>query len=322
MSKIYKLSLDLKSGLLSELHSDIIFGHFCWRMKDFLGEEKLLEMLKLYLSGNPVFTISDCLFEKNNTLFFSRPFVIKKIDKKEKLTKKEKICNFLIHKTTKSVNLVNVEQFNDILAGKSIQIKKETSLPEFEYDLRVSAEIDRNKLSTKEGRLFSYAPKYIKKQKKEEKVNLALLVKVLDENKFDEFKCKEILKDVFEIGFGKKKSSGYGQFEIIDDFSEYNEIKEPENPNGFISLSHYLPSSSDSIVDGFYNVNVKYGKLGEELALDGNPFKKPIIFYTPGSCFKTDTIKEFYGRCTNSGEVIYRNEIVHYGFSFSIKMKY
>ena len=43
MAQIKKLKLKLKSGLLSELQSDTIFGHFAWRFKEEHGEEKLLE---------------------------------------------------------------------------------------------------------------------------------------------------------------------------------------------------------------------------------------------------------------------------------------
>ena len=73
MSSIYKLTLRQKSGLLSELQSDTIFGHFCWRLKEILGENSLKEFLLSYSNNDPVFTISDGHFEKEGVLFFSKP---------------------------------------------------------------------------------------------------------------------------------------------------------------------------------------------------------------------------------------------------------
>lgn len=318
MVPIKKLKLKLKSGLLSELQSDTIFGHFAWRFKEEHGEEKLTEFLGNFVSGNPVFTISDGFFEKEENIFFPKPLKLTP-PKFEIKNKKDRIKNFIKQKESKSRNLVTLDELNLYLNGKldefekSLAEKEAKDFPKFEENLRVSVEIDRETFQSKEHQLFSYNPKYL-----DEDTSIVVFVKILNDEKWNEYNCEEILKAVFEIGYGKKKSSGYGHFEVIgiSDFEKFNEL---EKGNGFISLSHYLPSNNDKITNAYYDLNVKYGKFGEEYGKSKNPFKKPIIFLTAGSCFLTDNKSEFYGRCTDESEIsAYFPNTIQNGIAFSL----
>ncbi len=327
MANIKKLKLKLKSGLLTELQSDTIFGHFAWRFKEYHGEEKLAEFLDYFVKGNPIFTISDGLFEKNNEMFFPMPLklVPPEFDFE---TKKDRIKHFISQKEKKSVKLITAKQLNYYLQGdlenfeKSFENSEIKKFPKFETDLRVHVEIDRQKFVAKEGQLFSENPKYLNNdpQKPEENIFISLLVKIIDKDKFDNLKCEEILKSVFELGYGKKKSSGYGQFEVWE-FEDFNSFKELPESNGFISLSHYLPASTDKIKDAFYQINTKYGKLGEDKSNSENPFKPAILLMEPGSCFVTDKKSNFYGRAVNNLEN-QKPEIVHNGIAFTLKCKF
>ncbi len=323
MSKIYKLSLIPKSGLLTDLQSDTIFGHLCWRLKDKYSEEKLAEFLRFYNDGNPIFTVSNSLFEKGDEIFFPKPFLpIKKEKLNENDSKRNKVIKFIDYKKNKKVKYLTLKQFNEILNYKNIEFDdNDFESIGFENELRVSVEIDRNTFSSKEGQLFSYSPKYIKdKNKEKDKANLCVFIKVIDEKNYEIYDCENLMKDVFELGFGKKKSSGYGEMEIKS-FNIFEKFDEPDNANAFINLSNYLPSENDKIIDAYYDINVKYGKLGEEYALSSNPFKKPIIFLTPGSCFKTNVKKEFYGRCTKNGEISSIEHVIQNGIAFTLNFK-
>jgi len=323
MAQIKKLTLKLKSGLLSDLQSDTVMGHFCWRLKDSLEEKKLEEFIKLYLHDNPVFTISNGLLEKNGELFFPKPFqYIKKFENKLG-NKKDRIIEFLINKELKSVELLTIKQFNLAINGKVEElyenlINDEIERPKFESDLKVSVEIDRNSLSAREGQLFSNNPKFL-----DENTRVVFLVKIIDEISFKDFKCADILKDVFEIGFGRKKSSGFGQFEIVDDLKIFDKIEEPkEGSNAFITLGNYLPSADDGInQDCNYDFIVKYGRLSEEKSLSKNPFKKPLVMFTPGSVFNTGKIKDYYGKVTQHGDISeYDLDAVQFGMPFTLKV--
>jgi len=316
MARIKKIKLRLKSGLLSELHSDMIFGHFAWRFKERFADKKLEEFLNLFVNGEPIFTVSDGFFEKDNEVFFPKPLKLTpaKFSAKDK---KDRIVQFLKQKESKSRKFITLNELNLYLNGNLNEFEKSLeeqyiNPPQFVSDLRVSVEIDRETFQSKEGQLFPYHPKFL-----DNNTFISIFVKVFDENKWDEYKCEDVFNDVFEIGYGKKKSSGYGEFEVLGGFEEYQGFQEPQESNGFISLSHYLPANSDEIQDAYYEMNVKYGKFGEELSVSQNPFKPPIILLAPGSCFMTSKRKDFYGRVIK-GVSDYLPKTIHNGFAFSL----
>jgi len=334
MSTIKKLKLKLKSGLLSELQSDTIFGHFAWRFKDEHGEEKLEEFLELFVNGNPVFTISDGLFEKrfwdkekkkiiDEKIYFPKPLKLTP-PKFGNMSKQERIINFIKQKESKSRKLITLDELNLYLSGrleefeKSLEESKIKDYPKFEDELRVSVEIDRQTFQSKDGQLFSYNPKYL-----DNDTFIVIFIKILNTKKWDDDKCEKILKSVFEIGYGKKKSSGYGQFEIIGNFEDFKGFNGQEDSNGFVSLSQYLPADKDKITNAYYDINVKYGKFGEEKSNSQNPFKPPMLFMKPGSCFETDIDipKDFYGRALK-GFVDYQPKAVHNGIAFTLRCKF
>lgn len=320
MTKIKKLKLKLKSGLLSELQSDTIFGHFAWRLKEELGDEKINEFLDYYINNNPIFTISDGFFEKNDEVFFPKPFKLTPPEFNVK-SKKERIVGFIEQKEAKSRKLIKVKQLNYYLEGnlsgfeKSILENRNNEYPGFIDDLRVHVEIDREKFSSKDGQLFTEKPKYL-----DDDTFLVVLVKIINNEIYDEYNCDEILRTVFEIGYGKKKSAGYGHFEVIE-FTDYDKISEPENSNGFISLSHYLPSNNDEIDDAYYQINVKYGKFGEDKSKSQNPFKPGMLFMCPGSCFITKRKSEFYGRAVSNFNDYLPNALQN-GIAFTLKCNF
>jgi CRISPR-associated protein Csm4 len=324
--KTYILPLKQKSGLLSELQSDTIYGHFCWRLKERHGVGKLTEFISLYKNGKPVFILSDGLLQVNGEIRFPRPYIFSKPEIKE--TKEEKVLEFVKSKLNKERNYLTIGELNDFLKSGKVEIEEMSELvnskderkkkrPITSEALRVSVQIDRSSFGSSEGRLFSYNPKYTR-----EDVSYVVLIKVIDELAYKSYDCEDIIKDLFQLGFGKKKSSGYGQFEV-GDLSEFAELKEPEKSNAFIVLGNYLPSKSDSITPLGYDINTKYGKFGEELSLSENPFKNPIIFFKAGSCFKTLSQTNIYGRITEEKEISQVNNFaVQFGMPFTLNFNF
>jgi len=321
--KTYILTLKQKSGLLSPLQSDTIYGHFCWRLKELFDVDKLNEFISLYKNGNPVFLLSDGLLKVKNEIRFPRPFIFQKPETKE--NKVDKILEFVERKKSKERNYLTLSEINKFLSTGKIElevIKEENDTKKrkkgriIKESLRVSVQIDRNSYASAEGKLYSYNPIFSR-----DDVSFVVLLKILNEDKYNEFDCVNILKETFTIGFGKKKSSGYGQFEVLE-YEEFNEIIEPVEPNAFYVLGNYLPSNEDNVSHIGYDINTKYGKFGEELALSENPFKNPIVFLTAGSCFKTNKKKNFYGRVTIENEISERNNFaVQFGMPFSLNFK-
>lgn len=320
--KTYILPLKQKSGLLSELQSDTIYGHFCWRLKERLGEEKLTEFISLYKNGKPVFTLSDGLISVNGEIRFPRPYIFTKPEVKE--TKAEKVLEFVKRKSNKERSYVTIKELNAFLTSGKVTIedkddtvnakdKRKKKRPILSEALRVSVQIDRSTFGSSEGRLFSYNPVYTR-----EDVSYVLLMKVFDNASYKSYECESIIKDIFKVGFGKKKSSGYGQFEV-GEITEMNVFEEPKDSNAFMVLGNYLPAEVDKVTPIGYDIKTKYGKLGEEYSQSENPFKNPIVFLTSGSCFLTSNAKNYYGRVTQEGEISKSNNFaVQFGMPFTL----
>jgi CRISPR/Cas system CSM-associated protein Csm4 (group 5 of RAMP superfamily) len=60
-----------------------------------------------------------------------------------------------------------------------------------------------------------------------------------------------------------------------------------------MSLSYFIPDSS--LKSGYYNLFTKFGRLGGHYAISEIPFKNPLILMTPGSVFKIEEKKPYYG---------------------------
>lgn len=328
MSKIKILRLRQNSGLLTELQSDTVWGHFCWRLREKHGEQLLATFLNEYQEGNPVFTVSSSFFERDKTLYLFHPLIdTQSIDIPNK-TKVSKIDGFLKYKKLKSKKFLKLNAFNSFLQGNHLQNVETDNKNEPSYldSLRTSVEISRDTLTSKKSQLFSYSGKYVNEEfqdghKEQSCTNTVLFVKILNTEIFEAIKGAELIEDVFEVGFGKKKSSGFGAFNVLEPLEDFADFKEPEVSNGFITLGNYLPSEKDMLTDYYYDILVKYGKLGEELSLSANPFKKPLLMLTPGSVFFTDKKSEYYGRCTRVGEISDSfPQAVQCGYAFSLRV--
>lgn len=315
------LQVKPKSGLLSELQSDTIYGHFCWRLKERFGDEKLQRFINSYRDGSPVFLLSDGLLIEGNDIRFPIPYLFKKPETQKK--KSDKILEFVKRKNSKENKYISLDQLNQFLSSSTYEFrnnKKENradNRPLIEEQLRVSVQIDRRSLSSSEGKLFSYNPQFFR-----EDLSYGILVKILDEKAFADYECESLLKELFETGYGKKKSSGYGSFEVLA-FSPFDNIKEPDDADSFIVLGNYLPGDDDKVEPLGYELNTKYGKFGEQKSQSDNPFKNPMTLLTAGSCFKTsNSRREFYGRVTDESEISdYHREAVQFGCPYFLKFK-
>ena len=132
-----------------------------------------------------------------------------------------------------------------------------------------------------------------------------------------EKKVLSLFQDLSLTGYGKKKSVGKGAFEILGELESFNGFDDFEAANGYVSLSNFVPAKNDP-VQGFYNILVKYGKLGGDYTFCGKPFKKPLMMLTAGSTFFVkEEIKPFYGKVVENISPS-KPEVVHYGYAFAV----
>jgi CRISPR-associated protein Csm4 len=89
-----------------------------------------------------------------------------------------------------------------------------------------------------------------------------------------------------------------------------------ETANGFVTLSNFVPAPEDPL-QGFWSVLVKHGKLGEELAVSGNPFKQPLIMLEAGSAFYHAPCREYYGSLIEGLSDSFP-QAVHYAYALPV----
>lgn len=332
---IKKLSFVQKTGLLTDLHSDTIFGHFCWRLLHGEGIDTLRSFLEEFYSNNttPIFTVSNAFPGIKDKIFLPFPLLKLSYLKESNEAKKDYIVNFLKFKEFKKISSIPISDFNLLLSGNTSnfvdsildKIESQDESPSFVHDLRTRVKISRETFSSEEGLLFSQESRSISgthDQIKNGEIRWNVFIKVLNKEKFecDEFKCEKYLKEVFSLGFGKKKNIGYGEFVDIK-WDNFDSFEQPEaGSNGFITLGNYLPAAGDGLKNMRYKQFLKYPKLGEEFSKSDDPFKKPIVFFLPGSVFYTDKVGGYYGRCTNPGDISSSKvEVIQNGYAFSLR---
>jgi CRISPR-associated protein Csm4 len=131
-------------------------------------------------------------------------------------------------------------------------------------------------------------------------------------------KLLNLLVFVGKEGFGKRRSIGKGQFEVMppDDVSRIFEL---DKPNAFVSLSDFIPAKDDP-TDGTFRTFTKYGKLGGEYAASGQPFKRPLLMIAAGAVFKAEHVKPFYGKALESVAKV-DSHIIHPAFALAVPAK-
>lgn len=322
--KDYTIKLTLKSPIITPFQSDTLFGHICW-MIDYLkwdDKKRLEDFLALYNDkGKHPLLISNG-FPKD---YLPKP-IIKPISQKELTSifgKENRKENSYKIKTIKKKELIRKSDLLQIIKG------------------RISSEILFRKL----WKNFEEEEKKWEKRKKEvvyhntiNRVSNRVTIGLYEQEEtfyapdFNEFEIylktyyfnKDDLRRIFEFisigGFGRDKSTGKGKFEF--NIVEGTDLEGSDNPNGFMTLSSYIPHS-EAPTKGYYEILLKYGKLGGTFAMGSaevgnNPFKKPLIMFKAGSTFYDyDYDKsKIYGSLLKN--VHKKSKIRHYAYAFPL----
>lgn len=350
----YEWKISPKSSFLTEIESDILFGHFIWAMKYIEGEEFLKEKLNEYKNGNPPFIFS------NGFLNNEFPF-LKKI-------------NLSIEETKEFAKLLDGEnnkmnQKNVVLALKKLKKYKNVNREVFEELLGEITEKDlyidifkmkrdpmtlkkyEDDIMDKKSRFYAWTKGEIQRESKisiknimKNKINrlnngteqadgtsglfsdiekfynsnveITIFIKIRDDIKISQ--VKKYLNYIEDTGYGKKKNIGKGNFKTISFDKIGNIFGKINAPNGFMVLSNYIPIKQDfsEIISG--DIMTKRGKLGGDYSHFDKPFKKPIVMYKPGSLFKGE-VADVKGQALEN--IHYNKDIFQYGFGFCVGVK-
>ncbi len=323
----YELLIKPISSFITPFQSDIVFGHIIWAVSELDGEDKASEIIKEVKQKNPPFIISngfpEGMLPKINNIKNSEIF--KELSKSNDINSKpEKIKLMKFMKGQKKKGFVTKEEF-EMLRTKPIaamlSLNKDRTDEDISYAVSrygVKNTVNRLDGSTiftdSSGRevsgLYGMTETFYKS-------NISIYIKL--RNDFVKEDLLRYLEHIELTGYGKKKSSGKGRFEIIS-FEPVAWIdKEIEEANGYIILSNYVPEKNDYTQIIFADISTKRGKVSGGYAAEENVFKKPIVHYLAGAVFESDSPSEIKGKAIE--DIHHKKEIIQFMIPFTVEVK-
>lgn len=281
---LYKLTISPYSSFDYPVQSDTLFGAFCWSYKYLYGAEELENFLEICVNDKPPIIFSNMFFENMLPLPLNVLDYIKYNDNSRsfedyKKLKKLNENSFLPEKIFFETLVGNYD--NVMGSFQNVKIVKETQI----HTMVDRCVVDEDKIG---GNLYTTKNNYYNG-------NFNIYILCDDINKYI-----KVLKLMFELGIGSRKSTGKGAFKLVKCVEANYMFENKENANAFVSLSNFVPNKIDSTV-GAYNLIMKFSKLDREFVSSGKPFKKPLIMIQAGSCFlynvKVKEKMEYCGKC-------------------------
>ena len=307
----YRIRCKPRTVWLTPWQADTLFGQMCWAVLHEEGEKGLTEFLEPFMAGRPPFVLSNG-FPGD---LLPRPMLPPAPTQPR--PKVEAVAAMTAAKKEKSARLVSPEDFHRIRKGERPPVP-DPAPDGFRAQVELKNQINRITGTTTPpegeptGNLFSRTHLALPKGVDE----ISIYVGAGSEEGAN--RALALLRRVSEGGYGAKKSSGYGAFTVLD-MQPLPDWSAPlDGANGIVTLSNFVPAAGDP-VNGTYDTLVKYGKLGEELATAGTPFKFPVLMVQAGGVFRDSNPRPFYGRMVNG--VHPDSRIVQYGYALALPLR-
>jgi len=265
------------------------------------GEDELKGFLRLYDDRRPPLLLSNGFPGE----LLPNPLVpLPRIERS--LPLEEQRGNFRHHKQAKGSRYITLVEFNRAINGELVIPSPETESRE---TVRITLKNQLNRLTSgtdDEHPLYNFEEHYWP----EITVYLKVSPDFVD-------RTKTLLQYIADTGYGKRKSVGYGQIESML-FEPFDGFNQPQKANGFVTLSNFVPAANDAI-KGCWSMIVKYGRMGEEWALEDNAFKKPLLMLEAGSAFLDSHPRDYYGCLVKNLNPAY-HEAVQYALALPVPM--
>lgn len=286
----WRLRLRPRTPWATPLRSDSLFGAICWRWLE-LFPSTFESMLDAFREGvEPPFVLSDA---------WPGDFMPVPIHAKIRATPKK----------LRPPLYLTQESFRSLMRGDAA-IAPEALTDLIRPSARLQTAIDREFGSAADGQLFETATQRLDKSCD------FVSVYIRSEDHMEQLEA--CLKALAWTGFGKKSSSGLGEFEIAGVPEQCKWLDEVPCANAFVALNHFVPAPGDP-VEGRWRTHVTFPKFHANAV--ANVFKGSILMLTPGSVFQTneEPLRPWYG----SMIPVPRPEMpkaIHYGLCFPVPL--
>ncbi len=261
--KILRIRLVVHGYLVTPLVADTIFGHVVWGIARREGSEAASRFLSMYDEGDPPMVLSSAFPADHVPMPLLSPIPAEMAG----MT----LESYALLKGARKRRYVPVSLFLD---GKTITpgaiASTKATLPAGERTERLHNTVDRFGNGTlDEVGLFG----------KPEQWYSGASMDMYVQSTMDLSRVSQLFEWAFESGYGARASTGAGRISV----ATIEEVQFPDSGNRAMALAPFaLPGSVDSL-NLKASVFARRGKVGYEIAATGNPFKKPILFYSEGS---------------------------------------
>ena len=284
----WRLQLRPLSPWATPWRADSLFGAICWRWLE-LFPESFESMLKEFREGQtPPFVLSDAW---PSDLMPMPSHVLPIASKKPK-----------------PPMYISAETFRSISRGQSMTATPVESV--IMSSTRIQTSIDRELGSAADGQLFETDTQHLG-------ASCDHLSVYIRSDRYLE-QAVACLKAQSHTGFGKKSSTGLGQFEIVNHPEGCEWLDELPGANSWMALSHFVPAPGNPS-NGYWRTHVTFPKFHGNAA--ANVFKGSILMLTPGSVFRTnqEPPRPWYGSMIPVPRVE-MPKALHYGLAFAVPM--
>jgi len=285
----YRIRLRSLGSWCTPWHADSLFGALAWQVRQLAGDEGLEKFLNESHSATPPFILSDASPEG----WLPCPLSAELLDGLRDSNLQTKLPAWIPEGQFQSL----------VREPKPIPPLKEWPEP-MVARRNLHASIHRT-LGTTTGEgsnLFETREWYFKEVDGKRPEGLVVYVRTdawLD-------RVVSLFESLSSVGFGKKRSSGRGAFEVDGQPEVCEWMDQQDGSNAFVALSHFVPAATDPR-EGRWSVVTKYPKFSPG-APSGAIFKGRLVMLRPGSAFRLSApIRQFYGQMLKdpSGSVQY-----------------
>jgi CRISPR-associated protein Csm4 len=286
---LYRFRLVPESPWRTPWQSDTLAGLLCWMCARTEGDTVLGQLvIEPALDGRPPFVLSDA-FPGD---WLPVPAAVRLLDSPAEQRKTVKRAKWLSQKSFARLQRGELPAMSDLIHDSGIH----------EYT-QIRNTIGRSSNTTTDGGgLFPTQESVLDKN-----VNYLTIYAHVEPGFVDPF--WRLVQELAHWGFGSDRSAGKGQFRVGSELEPANELDAPADADGCVVLSTFQPAAGDP-TDGAWEAFTKYGKLGPDFGLQ-NVFKRPMIVFRPGACFRGQANRSWVGRAIPMHELLAEDVIGH-----------
>lgn len=294
----YRLRLRPLGPWCTPWHADTIFAGLCWQVYRLAGEKELRLLISRFLDGDPPFVLSDGFPEG----WLPCPLSAR-LQRLDGASLQKKLPEWIPE-----------VRFRALLRDPQPILPAPRWPVPLQSFRTLHASIDRSSGTTREeGGLYELEEWWFGNVSNSPR-HLVIFVKT--QNWLDAL--LPLFDSLGKVGFGKKRSTGHGAFELEGNPEPCDWMDDFSHANAFASLSHFIPAA-DHPTDGRWRLRTKYPKFSPDVPVP-SPFKGRILMIRPGSVFRLcHDPRPFYGTMLKNMSPHFP-DAVHYGLAFPVPL--